>query len=123
MRRSLPHPHDSRLMVQFDVYPNPVESLRETHPWVVEIQSNLLKRPVALIGIPLAYLEHSTTGVDHARRFCVGEQGDPAAIPPPALRSPRHAALRLLAHWSALRRCALPSSPITALTGASHCRF
>lgn len=51
-------------MAQFDVYPNPIESLRETHPWVVEIQSNLLKRPVALIGIPLAHLELGTSGVE-----------------------------------------------------------
>jgi hypothetical protein len=32
-------------MAQFDVYPNPVEELRESHPFVVGIQSNFLKRP------------------------------------------------------------------------------
>ena len=50
-------------MAQFDVYPNPVKSLRPTHPWVVEIQSKLLLRPIALIGIPLARLEAGSTAV------------------------------------------------------------
>ena len=44
-------------MAQFDVYTNPVEELRDSHPYVVEIQSNFLRRPIALIGIPLARLE------------------------------------------------------------------
>ena len=50
------------------------------------------------------------------------------ATHPPAPRSPRHAALLLLAHKGALRRHArgaapLPGTPITALTGAFNCRF
>ena len=31
-------------MAQFDVYLNPLEDLRQSHPFVIEIQSNLLKR-------------------------------------------------------------------------------
>ena len=44
-------------MAQFDVYPNPVEELRDSHPYVVAVQSNFLKRPVAVITIALARLE------------------------------------------------------------------
>ncbi len=44
-------------MAQFDVYPNPVEDLRQSHPYVVAIQSNLLKRPTAVITIALARLD------------------------------------------------------------------
>ena len=43
-------------MAQFDVFPNPVEEMRASHPYVLEIQSNFLKRPIALIGVPLARL-------------------------------------------------------------------
>ena len=53
---------------------------------------------------------------------------DESATHPPAPRSPRHAALLLLAGTSPLRRPArgaapLPGTPITALTGAFNCRF
>lgn len=41
-------------MAQFDVYPNPVEELRDSHPYVLAIQSTFLKRPVAIITIALA---------------------------------------------------------------------
>ena len=41
----------------------------------------------------------------------------------PAPRSPRHAALLLLAGGSPLRRRALPATPITVLVSASNCRF
>lgn len=41
-------------MAQFDVYPNPVEDLRDSHPFVVSIQNNLLKRPAAVITVALA---------------------------------------------------------------------
>jgi toxin CcdB len=41
-------------MAQFDVYPNPVEELRASHPYVVWIQSNFLKRPVGVITVALA---------------------------------------------------------------------
>lgn len=44
-------------MAQFDVYPNPVEELRESHPFVVGIQSNFLKRPVGVITIALARMD------------------------------------------------------------------
>ena len=43
-------------MAQFDVFPHPLEELRASHPYVLEIQSSFLKRPVALIGVPLARL-------------------------------------------------------------------
>ena len=43
-------------MAQFDVYPNPVEDLLPSHPYVVQIQSGFLKRPVAVIAVPLARL-------------------------------------------------------------------
>lgn len=41
-------------MAQFDVYPNPVEELRESHPYVVAVQSSFLKRPIAVITVALA---------------------------------------------------------------------
>ena len=44
-------------MAQFDVYPNPVEELRDSHPFVVGIQSSLLKRPVSVITIALGRLD------------------------------------------------------------------
>lgn len=50
-------------MAQFDVFPNPMEELRASHPSVVEIQSNFLRRPVALIAIPLARLAPGSAGV------------------------------------------------------------
>jgi len=50
-------------MAQFDVYLNPLEDLRDSHPFVIEIQSKLLKRPVALIVIPLARLAAGSKAV------------------------------------------------------------
>ena len=44
-------------MAQFDVYPNPIEELRGSHPYVVDVQSALLKRPVAVITIALVRLD------------------------------------------------------------------
>jgi hypothetical protein len=44
-------------MAQFDVYPNPVEELRDSHPYVVGIQSDLLRRPVGVITVALARLD------------------------------------------------------------------
>jgi len=41
-------------MAQFDAYPNPVEELRDSHPYVLAIQSTFLKRPIAIITIALA---------------------------------------------------------------------
>ena len=43
-------------MAQFDVYPHPIEEMRHSHPYVVQIQSGFLKRPIAIITIPLARL-------------------------------------------------------------------
>lgn len=43
-------------MAQFDVYPNPIEALRPSHPYVVQVQSGFLARPVAVITVPLARL-------------------------------------------------------------------
>jgi hypothetical protein len=40
-----------------------------------------------------------------------------------AMRPPRHAALLVLAGSSPPRPPALPGAPITALAGASNCRF
>jgi toxin CcdB len=50
-------------MAQFDVYPHPIEELRASHPYVIEVQSNFLRRPVALIAIPLARLAPGSEGV------------------------------------------------------------
>jgi hypothetical protein len=44
-------------MAQFDVYPNPVEELRDSHPYVVGIQSSFLKRPIAVITMALAHTD------------------------------------------------------------------
>lgn len=44
-------------MAQFDVYPHPLEELRSTHPYVVQVQSHFLKRPVAVMVIPLAPMD------------------------------------------------------------------
>ncbi len=46
-----------------------------------------------------------------------------SATHPPAPRSPRHAALLVLAGISLPRPRALPATPITALAGAFNCRF
>lgn len=47
-------------MAQFDVYPNPVEELRDSHPYVLSIQSGLLIRPVAVITVALAFANVET---------------------------------------------------------------
>ena len=60
--------------------------------------------------------------VDLLGLFTVHRVGE-SAMRLPAPRSTRHAALLLLAHRSALRRHALPGTPITALPGASNCGF
>jgi hypothetical protein len=46
-----------------------------------------------------------------------------SATHPPAPRSPRHAALLVLAGMSLRRPRALPDAPITALAGAFNCGF
>lgn len=45
-------------MAQFDVYPHPLEELRDTHPYVVQVQSHFLKRPVAVMTVALAPLDN-----------------------------------------------------------------
>ena len=44
-------------MAQYDVYPHPLDELRATHPYVVQVQSHFLKRPVAVMAVPLAPLD------------------------------------------------------------------
>jgi hypothetical protein len=50
-------------MAQFDVFPNPIKDLRASHPYVMEVQSDFLKRPIALIGIALARLAPGSEAV------------------------------------------------------------
>ena len=50
-------------MAQFDVYPNPLEDMRDSHPYVVQIQSGFLKHPIAVIAVPLARLLQGTDAV------------------------------------------------------------
>jgi len=42
-------------MAQFDVYAQPLDELRSTHPYVVQVQSDFLKRPIAVMAVALAY--------------------------------------------------------------------
>lgn len=56
--------HRKGPMAQFDVYPNPVEELRPSHPYVLQIQSGFLKNAVAVIVIPLARLVPDTSSVE-----------------------------------------------------------
>lgn len=41
-------------MAQFDVYPHPIEELRGTHPYVLQIQSDFIRSADARVTIPLA---------------------------------------------------------------------
>jgi hypothetical protein len=41
-------------MAQFDVYPHPLEELRDIHPYVLQIQSDFVRSPEARMTIPLA---------------------------------------------------------------------
>ena len=50
-------------MAQFDVYPHPLEDMRDSHPYVVQIQSGFLKRPIAIIAVPLARLVQGSDAV------------------------------------------------------------
>ena len=50
-------------MAQFDVYPNPIEDMRDAYPYVVQVQSGFLKRPIAIIAVPLARLVQGTEAV------------------------------------------------------------
>ncbi|CAN0421919.1 unnamed protein product, partial [Phaeothamnion confervicola] len=62
----------------------------------------------------------SLTQFSWRRRPCLVSQ---SAMHPMAPRSPRHAALLVLAHNGALRPHALPGTPITAPSGAFNCRI
>jgi toxin CcdB len=50
-------------MAQFDVYPHPFDDMRDSHPYVVQIQSDFLNRPIAVIAVPLARLMLGTDAV------------------------------------------------------------
>ena len=50
-------------MAQFDVYPQPVEEMRPSHPYVIQIQSGFLQRAVSVITVPLARLAPGSTPV------------------------------------------------------------
>lgn len=41
-------------MAQFDVYPHPLEEMRDIHPYVLQIQSDFIRSPEARLTIPLA---------------------------------------------------------------------
>jgi len=44
-------------MAQFDVYPNPLEELRDIQPYVLQIQSDFVRSAEARITIPLARIQ------------------------------------------------------------------
>ncbi|MGB4116057.1 MAG: CcdB family protein [Polaromonas sp.] len=50
-------------MAQFDVYPHPVKEMRDSYPYVLQIQSAFLKRPIGIITVPLAFLEPGSGAV------------------------------------------------------------
>jgi toxin CcdB len=47
-------------MAQFDVYHHPIEELRNEQPYVMDLQSNFVRSPIARITIPLARLSADT---------------------------------------------------------------
>lgn len=47
-------------MAQFDVYRHPIEELRSEQPYVIDLQSNFVRSPIARITIPLARLSADT---------------------------------------------------------------
>jgi toxin CcdB len=47
-------------VAQFDVYPNPIEELRDEQPYVIQLQSNFVQSPIARIAIPLARMQSGT---------------------------------------------------------------
>ena len=42
-------------MARFDIFPNPIEEDRQSFPFVLEIQSDLLHRYVECVCVPLAH--------------------------------------------------------------------
>ena len=96
-------------MAQFDVYPQPLEELRGTHPYVVQVQSDFLKRPVAVMAVALAYPQTSADAtvlnplVQIAGEALVLETLAIASYEPGELRRPvANLSLDAQAIWSAL---------------------
>jgi hypothetical protein len=58
-------------MPQFDVYPNPVEELRLSHPYVLSIQSDLLKSPVGVITVALARRDAQKRSWQHSQPLAI----------------------------------------------------
>lgn len=81
-------------MAQFDVYPNPLEDMRDTHPYVVQVQSHFLQRPAAVMVVPLAVLDsphHATVlnpMLEVAGKVFLLETLAIASFEPGELRSP-----------------------------------
>jgi toxin CcdB len=62
-------------MAQFDVYPHPVEDMRDVQPYVVDIQSQLIRSPIACITIPLARLAADTLPMSRLNpRIQIGDE-------------------------------------------------
>ena len=96
-------------MAQFDVYPQPLEELRGTHPYVVQVQSDFLKRPVAIMAVALAYPQTTADAtvlnplVQIAGEALVLETLAIASYEPGELRRPvANLSLDAQAIWSAL---------------------
>lgn len=54
--------------MQYDVYPNPSPRMRDAYPFVVDIQSDLLKALATRMVVPLAVTALPTSSVP--RRLC-----------------------------------------------------
>ena len=54
--------------MQYDVYPNPSPRMRDVYPYVVEIQSDLLKALATRMVVPLALTQLPPSSVP--RRLC-----------------------------------------------------
>ncbi len=62
-------------MAQFDVFPHPVEAMRDDHPYVLVIQSSLIRSPDAYITIPLTRLAVDTPPMSRLNpRVQVGDE-------------------------------------------------
>ncbi len=54
--------------MQFDVYPNPSSRMRDVYPFVVDVQSDLLKALATRMVVPLAITELPSASLP--RRLC-----------------------------------------------------
>ena len=54
--------------MQYDVYPNPSPRMREVYPFVVDVQSDLLKALATRMVVPLALTSLPSTSLP--RRLC-----------------------------------------------------